>query len=174
MPRRGDMCLACHRAFAPGETYRALLFETAAGYERRDYCETCEPPDVAGMLGAWRSRRPETQGHKPPVFDRAAIGAFFERLDRARLTPAQTQLRFVLALLLWRKKVLRFTGAATGDGEVWNFVATSTGQEYAVARPELAEDELERLSAQLDQLLAGQPSELTIVAADAVEEEPGA
>jgi len=107
MPRRGEACAACGRDFQPGETIRAYLYEFPEGYERRDYCANCRPPDEPFAIGSWQTRRPQPTAKKTSAFDREAIYRFFEQLEDAD-TPEKQRLRFVLALLLWRKKVLKF------------------------------------------------------------------
>jgi len=79
----------------------------------------------------------------------------FRRLEDDQ-QPRKVQLRFLLALLLWRKKTLRLGHTEkTADGEVWEFVATATEDVHRVLRPALDEEHLEQLSAQLEQLLSG-------------------
>jgi hypothetical protein len=154
MPRRGDACVACGRVFEPGEPFQACLYETDAGYERRDFCQTCPPADERPVVAAWRTRRPPPSAPRVQPFDREAVYAFFERLSDAA-EPQQLQFRFVLALLLWRKKVLRLERTLTEPaGEVWEFSVPRTGAVHGVVRPALEEAELERLSGQLEQLLA--------------------
>ena len=132
----------------------ACLYETPEGYGRRDYCEACPVPDEPPAVAAWRTRRPMPVEKKARVFDRATVYQFFERLVEPE-TPEQRQLRFVLALLLWRKKVLKLKGSDAGpEGEVWHFVATGNTATFEVVRPDLGEDELERLGTQIETLLA--------------------
>jgi hypothetical protein len=166
MPRRAEACAACRRGFEPGEAIRAYLYEFPEGYERRDYCANCRPPDEPFAIGSWRTRRPEPTGRRRPSFDREAIYRFFERLEDAD-TPQKQRLRFVLALLLWRKKVLKLDRSDTRDEiEVWQFVAPRTGETHTVQRPELDEEQLERLGAQLERLLVGEVGDLSAVAFD--------
>lgn len=156
MPRRGEACEICRRAFAPGATVQAYLFESPEGYARRDYCAACEPPDAALATAAWRTRRPEPAAKKAAAFDREAIYKLFETLDGAE-APQQRRLRFVLALLLWRKKVLKFEHSDVAMGvETWHYTTPRSGTAHAVARPELDEAQLEQLGTQLEDLLAGQ------------------
>jgi hypothetical protein len=160
MPRRGEACTACQAAFEPGTVFNAYLYETSSGYERRDFCLRCALPAEPEPIGFWRTRRPQPTARKTAPFDREAVFAFFQRLQAAD-SAGQLQFRFVLALLLWRKKVLKFDDTVHGDnGEVWRFTQPQTHETYNVARPELDEAEIERLSNQLEQLLAGQSGEL--------------
>ncbi len=158
MPRPGTACRACAHAFEPGETFRACLHEAGSGYERRDYCANCGPPAEPAALATWQTRRPAPATKKIQPFDRAAMYEVFRRLDDSP-EPEKAQFRFVLALLLWRKRVLKFERSrAAADREEWEFSVPASGEVHRVARPDLAEDELERLSGQLEQLLAAAPA----------------
>ncbi len=164
MPRRASACAGCQREFEIGEALQAFLYDTAEGYQRLDYCTACAPPEDPIPVGSWRTQRPVPATKKVQPFDREAIYGFFERLEDAE-HENQLQFRFVLALLLWRKKVLKLERTASvGDREVWEFTAAQTGSPHRVERPALAEDQLEHLSAQLEQLLAGQPGDLDVAA----------
>lgn len=174
MPRRGEACAGCGNAFEIGEALLTVLYEAEAGYERRDYCAHCQPPELPAPLGTWRTRRPEPAAKRVQPFDRETIYGFFERLEDAD-EPSRVQFRFVLALLLWRKKVLKMERAVDDGGrEIWEFLVPRTGTVHRVARPDLDEQQLEQLSAQLEQLLAGQPGELDVVSSEAGGEDDGA
>lgn len=170
VPRAAGACAAGDRTFEPGELFAAYLFRTAEGYARREYCLTCVPPDAALAVGTWRTRLPPPTPPRTPTFDRAGVLALFQQLESSD-HPEQIQLRFVLALLLWRRKALRFVEAqAAPSGEVWRFTATGGDATHVVRRPELDESELERLSAQLEGVLAGAtppPAALARAAEDA-------
>jgi len=170
MPRRAEVCTGCQHEFAIGEAFQAYLYETAAGYERRDYCSQCTAPAEPGPVGSWRTHRPEPTTKKVQPFDREAIYAFFERVEDAQ-EPQQVQFRFVLALLLWRKRVLRHEDTLLEGGhEVWSFILPRTGALHRVVRPDLGEEQLDRLSEQVETLLAQQPGEIAAVAPDTAKE----
>ncbi len=153
MPRADTRCAQCAREFAAGEAFVAQLLDVPAGYQRRDLCLTCPAPGAEVPVATWKARRPLPQPRKTPAFDRATIYRVFLQLEEAD-TPAQQQFRFLLALLLWRKRMLRLERSATaGDRELWEFTAQDNTT-HRVARPELDEAELERLSGQLEALLS--------------------
>lgn len=169
MPRRSEACATCARAFEVGQALQAFLFTTPEGYERRDYCLDCAPPEAAEAVGSWKSRRPEPPPKKIRPFDREAIYAFFERLEDSD-EPEKAQFRFVLALLLWRKKALKFVQSEEQQGrEFWRFVAPATGAEHNVIRPDLDEERVEQLSGQLERLLGGESAPLDLVVDAAAE-----
>lgn len=154
LSRHGDRCTACGRSFEPSESFQAVLLDGQAGYERCDYCTACVPNEHPGVIGTWRTKRPAGDT-RAPIFDREAVTEFFGRLDGAA-QPEKVQFRFVLGLLLWRKKVLKFEETIREeDAEIWRFKAVRDGSAHSVRRPDLSEEEIERLSESLDLLLTG-------------------
>ncbi|MBN2445761.1 MAG: hypothetical protein JXO22_03495 [Phycisphaerae bacterium] len=169
MPSRSNTCSACGREFEIDETFSVALFETREGYERRDTCLNCTPVELDEAVARWRTRRPSPRQPRQ-TFDREAIYTFFCRLtpedDTATPDPARLQFRFVLALLLWRKKVLRLDESVVEDGrEHWLFAAPHADANFRVERPEFDDEQLEQLSRQLEQFLAEPPADLNIVPA---------
>lgn len=152
--RHGDRCAACGHNFDENQPFRAYLYESRdpVGLLRRDFCMDCTAAADESLIGFWKTRRATAARKSGMPFDRDAILAFFTRLDAD--SPERAQFRFVLALLLWRKKVLRFDATEdTVDGEVWRFVLPRDGTIHAVRKPDLDDAEIDRLSAQLERLL---------------------
>lgn len=155
LPAATDRCAADGRVFAPGEVVRAYLFAETGGFARRDYCLACRPADETGLVGAWTRRRPSAASEKPAAFDAEAAFKYFRRLGDDDAAERQ-QFRFVLALLLWRKKLLKLAETAgRGEKELWLFRSPRTEESFEVTRPDLSEDEIEHLGGQLEALLAG-------------------
>lgn len=144
------------RPLAEGEVYYAVLFETPDGFERKDYSEASWTGPPEGAFCYWKSRVPirETKT-EPLVVDVALLMELFLRLED-ETTEIKQQLRFVLALLLMRKKQLRFDGAVREDGrEYWRMLRVADKSEHKVLNPRLDEPTVERLSHQLTAILSG-------------------
>lgn len=157
MPRRSTCCLGCGEAFEIGQDIIAQLVAAEDGYARRDYCTTCAIPDNAKPLATWRTQRPEpARPTQPTALDLNAAVGLLDGLAEDE-SPERGQLRFVLALLLWRKKLLKYAATETNDdGETWVFAHAKGDATYRVAKPSLSEDELDALSGQLEALLRGE------------------
>lgn len=154
VPKRSNACTACGRPFVDGEALAAYLQADGESYARRDQCLACDPPSDPPPLGTWRTRAalPSATG---PVFDREGLFALLAGLGAAS-DPQPQRLRFVLALLLWRRKTLKLEDTRNDpDGELWIFRSTRSDDRYEIRRPDLDEGQAEQLSAQLEQLLAG-------------------
>ena len=158
IPPRAEQCAACGRAFEDGQTIRACIHAADGGFARTDVCENCPIPEDLEPLGLWRTRFRLPQSDPKPQFDR---GGLLELLAETAETsdPQSLKFRFVLALLLWRKKALRLIDTRrSGGAELWDFAEPKTGTRHRVVRPELTEDDLARLSAQLEALLHVAPA----------------
>ncbi len=97
-------CAASDRALQPGDECYSVLEIKGADVIRKDYC--CEawkgPPDTA--FGWWKSRVPEPTAKKIKL---APNDVLLELFDQLAERPDQQDLRYVLALLLVRRRVLR-------------------------------------------------------------------
>ncbi len=154
--RHGEHCAGCGHSFDVNESFRAVLYAgDEEGFQRRDYCLSCEPVGEPAPIGQWRTHRPPPTEPKRRPFDREAIYDFFLRFEDAD-TEERLQFRFVLALLLWRKKVLQFRETLENKQgrEVWIFSMPRDGSAHRVVKPELDEERIERLSERLEDVLS--------------------
>ena len=97
-------CAATDRALAPGDVCYSVLEVHGAEVVRKDYCREAwtEPP--AEAFGWWKSRIPEPTAKKIKLAPNDVLLELFDELaDR----PEQLDLRYVLTLLLIRRRVLR-------------------------------------------------------------------
>jgi len=67
----------------------------------------------AGVFGYWKTHTPEPNEKKKLLVDDAVLMSLIERLDGAD-NPERLAFRHVLALVLMRKKLLRYDGTVTG------------------------------------------------------------
>ena len=157
LARTTGRCAATGRSFAEGEAYFAALFEASIGIERRDYgLETWSGPPE-GSFCHWRGRIPRRE--KKPTsldIDPQMLTQFFVGLEDEQSETRQ-QFRFVLALLLMRKRLLRFEGPdREGEQEYWRMRLVSDKSLHRVLNPRLTDEHITRLSAQLTALLSGE------------------
>lgn len=170
--RTTGKCAASERALAEGEAYYAVLLETETGFERRDYAVDAWSGPPEGTFCYWRGRVPIRE-KKPGTYavDMAILSQLFTQLEDAQSETKQ-QLRFVLALLLMRKRLLKLDRSSTEEGqEYWHLRMTSDQSMHRVLNPRLEKEQIERLSAQLTAILSGEVDALRVV--EETEAEPG-
>lgn len=146
-------CSETGREFAVDEEYYAALVETPEGLERRDYCLEywqAGPPEVYCF---WKTRMPNPEKKKQLFIDDTMLLAFFDRLG-SETEAEKLNFRFVLMLILMRKKKLKYEASRVEDGaEIWTVKVTGQDRREDVVNPHLTEDQIEQLSAQMSQIL---------------------
>src|SRR5262245_30968620 len=97
-------CAATDRPLEPGDVCYSVLEVQGADVVRRDYADDAwtGPPETA--FGWWRSRVPEPTTRKIKLAPNDVLLELFDQLaDRTE----QHDMRYVLTLLLLRRRVLR-------------------------------------------------------------------
>ena len=101
------VCTATGARFQPGEKVRSVLYAEDGEIKRDDLCAKAwrdyEKPESAVAWWSWRVGAPEEKRARPTTND--FLVALFESLV---FKPDQADLRYVLALLLVRRRVFRF------------------------------------------------------------------
>ncbi|MHC4982525.1 MAG: hypothetical protein ACYTF6_05080 [Planctomycetota bacterium] len=150
-------CFQCHRQLQVGEEFVATVKEAGEQFQREDFCNTCwggRPQDQPAPLAAWRSHIPRPEDNKRLLVDDDVIVNFFERLDGAD-EPAKINFRFILALVLMRKKLLLYDRMRKEpDGrEVWLLHFRGDERTHEVIDPHMDDEKIAEVSQQLTQVM---------------------
>lgn len=151
--RPSGTCHACGRAFEVGEEYYSVLIDRGDAFERRDFCLTCRDEAMPGGFSCWKTRVPEPDEERKLLVDEDVIVNFFHRLAE-EADPLKVSFRFIVALILMRKRVLKFeTTEEGGETEFWVLRMPRDASRHRVVNPRLDDDEIDRLSAEVGALL---------------------
>ena len=107
-------CAATDRALEPGDVCYSVLEVAGADVVRKDFCTEGWSGAPEAALGWWKSRIPEPTAKKIKL---APNDVLLELFDQLAERPDQQDLRYVLALLLVRRRVLRVDVSAGELGE---------------------------------------------------------
>ena len=119
------------------------------GEEYFDYWES-RKPDV---FCYWKTRLPEPGLKKQLFVDDQMLMAFFERLEK-ETEQEKINFRFVLALILMRKRILKYDDTRTENAqEIWRLRIVGEKQIAEVINPHLDEEQIEQLSSQIGEIL---------------------
>ena len=147
------VCSGNGRVIEPGEDFIATLIETDRGLERKDYTIEYWERDKPAAYCYWKSTMPKDDKKKKIFVDNDMLLAFFERLA-AETDEEKVNFRFVLTLILMRKRLVKYDSSQTVDGkEIWKVKITGRDETADVVNPQLTEDKIEQLSDQLGQIL---------------------
>jgi len=136
--RSTGVCAATGRPLQPGDAYMATLVERDghAALERLDF--SAEAWDAGGrpmpplrLFGSWRGTYHPHEAKRQPLLSDAELLDLFEELGGST-EPKQIAFRYLLALLLVRRRVLRMIGSRrSGAGEMMLVVPRGSASDSA-------------------------------------------
>jgi hypothetical protein len=149
-------CYSTGRKIEPGEEYFGALVEIEEGLQRRDFCADYWESEKPNVFCYWRSKLPCPDEKKQLFVDDNMLMAFFERLEH-ETGQEKVNFRFVLALILMRKRLLKYDATRDEeDKEIWRLRIVgnkSTDNMVEVINPHLDEEQVSQLSSQIGQIL---------------------
>jgi hypothetical protein len=146
-------CCGTGRKIAPGEEYFGALVETDQGLERRDYSKEFWEQTKPVVFCYWKSRLASPDEKKDLFVSDEMLMAFFERLA-GETEPEKVNFRFVLALVLMRKRRLKYDATRINEGrEIWRLRVPGEKDVVEAVNPHLDESQIEQLTSQIGQIL---------------------
>ena len=146
-------CCGSGKKIEYGEEYFGALIETEEGLQRRDFCSDYWESQKPDAFCYWKSRLPYPGQKKQLFIDDQMLMAFFERLEK-ETEQEKINFRFVLGLILMRKRILKYDATRIEDGkEIWRLRIVGDKQTVEVIDPQLDEEQIEQLSSQIGEIL---------------------
>ena len=155
VPRPAGACAVTGRAISPGDKFVAAVRETLTGLERLDVSpEAWADFDKANLLGFWQAVMPEPEQKAKKLFvDDEVLCTLFERLADTS-DPAKVNFRFVLGLILMRKRVVAYETTRSEEGrDVWVVRLKGREDRLDLVDPKLTEGQVAEVSQQLGEIL---------------------
>jgi hypothetical protein len=153
-------CAATSRAINPGEVYFSVLEAAANEFLRHDYCVEAWAGPPEECVGWWRSRVPTKEDNQPRLAPTDVMLNLFEALAER---PAETEFRYLLGLLLLRRRVLRRDDSSRDDQlrEVLQLHCQSRNKDYDLIVAEPVAERAVQLQQQMINLLYGDGGSIT-------------
>jgi len=153
--RREGRCSACAQEFQEGQPFYSLLFFAGDALAREDRCEACfQAPAEGGDVLYWRTHHQVDRRARFAV-DFEAIEELFLALE-GRTEGRLCELRYLMALLLLRKKRLKLVGVRRHPtGESMCLRRPRRVEEFEVAVFELDAERAQALKAELARVFEG-------------------
>ena len=146
-------CAATGRDLRPGERVYTVLVEEGGRFVRQDYSSEGwqEPP--AAAFGFWVGRVPAEGERRRLHIDEDLMVDCFERLE-GETEPSRLNFRYVVALLLMRRKRFKFVEVRTEDDqEVLHLRCARTRNHYRVVNPRLTDEEVNAVQEEVFKIL---------------------
>lgn len=170
---RAKQCTATQRPFEEGEFFYTLLFDEKAGFRREDLCEEAwqqrqseeknnesekksgkKDKKVAQPFSFWRSKF-ELPPPPPPETLKKQTAEDLLRRYMEDGDSAHANARYILALMLERKRILKQIEAKKSGGiRTLIYEHTKTGDVFVIPEPSLQLDQIEAVQNEVAALLA--------------------
>lgn len=135
-------CSVSGRELKAGEKYFSVLMDEANVLTRRDFSVECWQGPPANAFSFWCGRIPTADSARHQPIDDEILFDCFRRLEN-EADPSRVNFRYVLGLLLMRRKKLRFVESRTeAEHEILILRCTRTREDYTVTNPRLSDEEM--------------------------------
>lgn len=148
------VCAATGRELKPGDRMVSVLTDEAGVLVRRDFAPDGWPGPPPSAVAHWFGRVPARDAPRRPVLNEPLLFDCFDHLA-GQTEPNKIHFRYVVALLLMRRKKLKFEDVkrVKDGGEVLVVRDTRTGKRVEVPDPRLTETEIEAVQHEVFQVL---------------------
>jgi hypothetical protein len=146
-------CAVTGRELRPGEKFYTALLEEGDHFLRQDFSAEAwhGPPENA--FGFWAGKVPSDDNLHKPRFDDELLFDCFQRLE-GQTDIGRVNFRYVVALLLMRRKRLKFEQTVTHDDvEKLCLRCVRTGERFEVINPRLSSEEMTQVQEEVFRVL---------------------
>ncbi len=153
--RTNCKCAGTEKELEPGESFYATLVESEEGFDRVDYCREYWEEHKPEVFCYWMTRVPIKDEKEKLLVDDDVLINVFHRLDGEE-DSKKVNFRFVLALILMRKRILKYdTTEYVDDKEVWKMKMVKNPNLMDVVNPHLDDEKIQEVSQELSTILNG-------------------
>jgi hypothetical protein len=146
-------CTASGRELRAGERYFSVLTEEGGKFVRHDYAAEAWGGPPSGAFSFWGGKIAAADGRRRPTIDDELLLDCFSRLE-GETERGRVKFRYVVGLLLMRRRRLRLDQAADEDGaKVLYLRCPRSGTRYRVIDPALTDEETSSVQDEVFQAL---------------------
>jgi hypothetical protein len=147
------ICAETGRPLEVGEKYYTALLEEGDRFIRKDFSLEAWQGPPPGAFSFWTGRIPKPEDNQKPRFDDDLLEECFYRLE-GQTDPSRVNFRYVVALLLIRRRRLKLEQTVVENGEEKTTVRCSrTGEKYQVTNPRLTEEGMAQVQEEVFKVL---------------------
>jgi len=152
-------CCLCRKQFGPGDSLFSAIFDHGQQFERKDFCTPCWGNTHAQqpVFSFWKTHVPTKEEERKLLVDDNVLLDFFMRLaeqQQAEQPEHKAKFRYILSLVLMRKKVLKFVDIIREDGKEYITLRYPKEKlDFKILDPGLTEEEADSVKDDLAQIL---------------------
>ncbi len=145
---RSEACVRCRSPFVEKGPYHTILTHTPEGYRRQDLCSSCWTTlggkvirQEVGIISCWQGMYESSQlSPIEPLPKEDAESLLRKMLERNDL--AELEARYILAVMLERKRILRHRETQRLEEPILVYEHVKTGEVFMITDPKIRLDQL--------------------------------
>ncbi|MEZ6138949.1 MAG: hypothetical protein R3B84_00115 [Zavarzinella sp.] len=146
-------CTLTGQELHPGDKCYSALFEEHGKFVRKDFARSAWETPPPGAIAWWQSTVPNGQKPKKLTINDNLLLECFQHLEKAT-EDRRLNFRFVVTLLLVRRKILRLDDSFRRDGKDFLLVRNlKTNQVHEVLDPQMTDEDIEAVQEEIFQIL---------------------
>jgi hypothetical protein len=146
-------CAVTNRELQPGERYFTALLEVDHKFLRKDFSQEAWQGPPAGAFSFWTGHVQTGNEKTKPRFDDDLLEECFQRLE-GQTEQSRVNFRYVVALLLMRRKRFRYETSAIDQGvEKMTLRCLRTNEKHEVVNPRLSDAEMAQVQEEVFNVL---------------------
>lgn len=153
---RADRCSRTGELFADGQCFYTVLYDEGAGFRREDLSEAAwaeRRKEEPKPFSFWRSKFEMPAPAAPEALGKKTAEDLLRRY-MAEGTPELANARYILALMLERKRLLKEVETKEVDGGLTRiYEHVKTGELFIIPDPQLRLDQMAEVQSQVAELL---------------------
>jgi hypothetical protein len=155
---RARQCARTREAFVDGATIFTLLFRERNGFRREDVSQAAwlQIKDSVEPFSFWKSKFQSPPPPAPDPMPKESVEELLRRLLDQDL-PKHVNVRYVLAIMLERKKTLKHVDTReSAEEKILIYEHAKTGEVFIIVDPRLRLDQLDSVQQEVYSMMASQ------------------
>ena len=155
---RARQCARTREAFVDGATIFTLLFREGNGFRREDVSQEAwlQIRDSVEPFSFWKSKFQSPPTPAPDPMPKESVEELLRRLLEQDL-PEHINVRYVLAIMLERKKTLKHVDTReSAEEKILIYEHAKTGEVFIIVDPRLRLDQLDSVQQEVYSMMASQ------------------
>jgi hypothetical protein len=155
---RARQCARTREAFVDGATIFTLLFRERNGFRREDVSQAAwlQIKDSVEPFSFWKSKFQSPPPPAPDPMPKESVEELLRRLLEQDL-PKHVNVRYVLAIMLERKKTLKHVDTReSAEQKILVYEHAKTGEVFIIVDPRLRLDQLDSVQQEVYSMMASQ------------------
>ena len=161
---RSGNCNVCQTLFTDKQIYYTILSSLTEGYRREDLCSSCWVAsggnmvrEKQGVISYWQGVYQEPAKTTKDLLPHENAESIFRRMI-TRNDPAEVEARYILAVMLERKRILKHRETQKTAEKLLVYEHMETGEIFMVQDPQLRLDQLEEVQKRVASMIKPTPA----------------